>query len=112
MTDNLSLKRSTSSVIRGQVLPLKSLNNVVKVELLHEGFKYHLSVTKNGPTQYFLVMNGSHKTVDVFSLSDAGLLISVDGTSYATYLQNEADKWVTLQNDADKWVTLQNEAGK
>ena len=80
------------------MLPLKALNNVMQVELLSGGYKYTLSVTKTGPVskagpnQYFLVMNGSQKTVDVLSLINSGLLISINGTSYTTYLQTEVDK--------------------
>lgn len=74
------------------MLPLKSLNNVVEVDLISEGVKYHVLVTRSGPTQYFLVMNNTHKSVDFFRMSDAGLLLSVDGVSHVSYLKDEVDK--------------------
>ncbi|KAK3859492.1 hypothetical protein Pcinc_034403 [Petrolisthes cinctipes] len=82
-----------NSLEKGQVLPLKSLNNVVEVDLISEGIKYHLLVTRSGPTQYFLVMNNTHKSVDFFRMSDAGLLLSVDGVSQVSYLKDEVDKY-------------------
>lgn len=77
---------------RGQVLPLKSLANVVDVDLISEGVKYHVKATKSGPTQYFLVLNGTSKVVDFFRMSDGGLLLSLDGVSQVTYLKDEVDK--------------------
>ena len=73
-------------------MPLKSLNNVVAVELIGNGIKYCISVTKIGPTRFFLVMNGSQKIVNVLRLRSAGLLITFDGNSHTTYLQTEVDK--------------------
>ncbi|KAB7507632.1 Acetyl-CoA carboxylase [Armadillidium nasatum] len=82
-----------SSLEKGQVLPLKSLTSSVEVDLIGEGAKFHLQVTKSGPQQYFLVMNNSHKAVDVFRMSDGGLLLSVDGASHVTYLKEEVDRY-------------------
>lgn len=77
---------------RGQVLPLKSLTSSVDVDLIGENTKFHLQVTKSGPQQYFLVMNDSQKAIDVFQMSDGGLLLSFDGTSHVTYLKEEVDR--------------------
>lgn len=74
------------------MLPLKSLNTVVEVDLISDCTKYHIQVTRSGPTQYFLVLNNDHKSVDFFRMSDAGLLLSVDGVSHVTYLKDEVDK--------------------
>ncbi|XP_042208168.1 acetyl-CoA carboxylase-like [Homarus americanus] len=82
-----------NSLEKGQSLPLKSLNNVVEVDLISAGTKYHIQATKSGPTQYFLVLNDTHKSVDFFRMSDCGLLLSVDGVSYVTYLKDEVDKY-------------------
>ncbi|MPC07509.1 Acetyl-CoA carboxylase [Portunus trituberculatus] len=82
-----------NSLEKGQVLPLKSLNTVVEVDLISEGTKYHVQVTRSGPTQYFLVLNNDCKSVDFYRMSDAGLLLSVDGVSHVTYLKNEVDKY-------------------
>ncbi|XP_045594879.2 acetyl-CoA carboxylase isoform X3 [Procambarus clarkii] len=82
-----------NSLEKGQTLPLKSLNNVVEVDLISDGIKYHVQATKSGPTQYFLVLNATHKCVDFFRMSDGGLLLSVDGVSHVTYLKDEVDKY-------------------
>ena len=70
-------------------MPIKSLTNTVEVDLISEGVKYHVQVTKSGPQQYFLVLNDSHRAVDVFRMSDGGLLLSVHGASHVTYLKDE-----------------------
>lgn len=82
-----------NSLEKGQVLPLKSLNTVVEVDLISDGIKYHVQVTRSGPTQYFLVLNNDCKSVDFYRMSDAGLLLSVDGVSHVTYLKDEVDKY-------------------
>ena len=74
------------------MLPLKSLNTVVEVDLISDSTKYHIQVTRSGPTQYFLVLNNDKKSADFFRMSDAGMLLSVDGVSYVTYLKDEVDK--------------------
>lgn len=82
-----------NSLEKGQVLPLKSLNMMVDVDLISDGVKYHVQVTRSGPAQYFLVLNNSHKSLDFFRMSDAGLLLSIDGGSHVTYLKDEVDKY-------------------
>lgn len=62
------------------------------VDLISDGIKYHIKATKSGPTQYFLVLNGTNKAMDFFRMSDGGLLLSVDGASHVTYLKDEVDK--------------------
>jgi len=87
------------SLERGQILPANTLTNAVQVELIHEGQKYRLEVVKNGPNTYFLVMNDSHKEVEVHRMSDGGLLVSVDGASYSTFMKEEVDRYrVVLGN--------------
>ncbi|XP_030632156.1 acetyl-CoA carboxylase isoform X2 [Chanos chanos] len=81
------------SLERGQVLPAHTLLNTVGVELIYEGVKYALQVTRQSPTSYVLLMNGSYMEVDVHRLSDGGLLISYDGSSYTTYMKEEVDRY-------------------
>lgn len=64
-----------------------------QVELINDGYKYKVQATKSGPTNYFLVMNGSYKEIEVHSLSDGGLLISFDGASFTTYMKEEVDRY-------------------
>lgn len=44
-------------------------------------------------------MNGSCVEVDVHRLSDGGLLLSYDGSSYTTYMKEEVDRYrITIGN--------------
>lgn len=54
---------------------------------------YVLQVTKSGPNRYFLSMNQSYKEIEAHRLSDGGLLLSVDGASYTTYVKEEIDHY-------------------
>lgn len=38
-------------------------------------------------------MNGSFKEIEVHRLSDGGILLSVDGSSYTTYMKQEVDRY-------------------
>lgn len=42
------------------------------VELINDGYKYVVQVTRSGPETYFLIMNGSFKEVDYHRMSDGG----------------------------------------
>lgn len=84
------------SLQKGQILPANTLNNTINVELIYEGIKYVVNVTKSGPNSYFLVLNGTHKTVEVHNLVDSGLLLSVDGSSHVTYIKEEVDRYRVL----------------
>lgn len=81
------------SLQKGQILPANTLNNNLMVELIYEGVKYVVSVTKSGPNSYFLVMNNTFKEVEIHRLSDSGCLISVDGSSHTTYIKEEVDRY-------------------
>ncbi|XP_069684928.1 acetyl-CoA carboxylase isoform X2 [Periplaneta americana] len=82
-----------TSLEKGQVQGSNTLFNTVDVELLHDGYKYKVQATKSGPNSYFLVMNGSWKEIEVHRLSDGGILLSVDGSSFTTYMREEVDRY-------------------
>lgn len=81
------------SLQKGQILPANTLNNSITVELIYEGVKYVVSVTKSGQNSYFLVMNDTYKEVEIHRLSDSGSLLSVDGSSHTTYIKEEVDRY-------------------
>lgn len=60
------------SLQKGQILPANTLNNTTNVELIYEGVKYIVNVTKSGPNSYFLVLNNTYKSVEIHRLSDSG----------------------------------------
>uniref|UniRef100_A0AAY4EC52 acetyl-CoA carboxylase n=1 Tax=Denticeps clupeoides TaxID=299321 RepID=A0AAY4EC52_9TELE len=100
---DVSLRNSVSNFLhsleRGQVLPANTLMNTVDVELIYEGTKYVLKVTRQSPNSYVVIMNSSSAEVDVHRLSDGGLLLSYDGNSYTTYMKEEIDRYrITIGN--------------
>ncbi|XP_033618806.1 acetyl-CoA carboxylase 1 isoform X6 [Fukomys damarensis] len=100
---DVSLRNSISNFLhsleRGQVLPAHTLLNTVDVELIYDGIKYVLKVTRQSPNSYVVIMNGSCVEVDVHRLSDGGLLLSYDGSSYTTYMKEEVDRYrITIGN--------------
>ncbi|KAM4886700.1 acetyl-CoA carboxylase 1 [Sylvia borin] len=100
---DVSLRNSVSNFLhsleRGQVLPAHTLLNTVDVELIYEGKKYVLKVTRQSPNSYVVIMNSSCVEVDVHRLSDGGLLLSYDGSSYTTYMKEEVDRYrITIGN--------------
>nr|XP_014343158.1 PREDICTED: acetyl-CoA carboxylase isoform X1 [Latimeria chalumnae] len=88
-----SVSNFLHSLERGQVLPAHTLLNTVDVELIYEGLKYVLKVTRQSPNSYVVIMNGSCAEMDVHRLSDGGLLLSYDGSSYTTYMKEEVDRY-------------------
>ncbi|XP_056295787.1 acetyl-CoA carboxylase 1 isoform X3 [Pseudoliparis swirei] len=100
---DVNLRNSVSNFLhsleRGQVLPAHTLLNTVDVELIYEGTKYVLTVTRQCPNSYVVIMNHSAVEVDVHRLSDGGLLLSYDGSSYTTYMKEEVDRYrITIGN--------------
>uniref|UniRef100_A0A3P8VUQ0 acetyl-CoA carboxylase n=1 Tax=Cynoglossus semilaevis TaxID=244447 RepID=A0A3P8VUQ0_CYNSE len=94
-----SVSNFLHSLERGQVLPAHTLLNTVDVELIYEGIKYVLTVTRQSPNSYVVIMNDSLAEVDVHRLSDGGLLLSYDGSSYTTYMKEEVDRYrITIGN--------------
>jgi len=80
-----------TSLERGQTQPASLLTNTVDVDLIYKGQKYKVSATKTGPTVYWVEFNGTHKEVETYQMSDGQLLLSIDGHSHTTYMQEEAE---------------------
>ncbi|XP_066551674.1 acetyl-CoA carboxylase 1 isoform X12 [Amia ocellicauda] len=100
---DISLRNSVSNFLhsleRGQVLPAHTLLNTVDVELIYETTKYALKVTRQSPNSYVVIMSDTCVEVDVHRLSDGGLLLSYDGSSYTTYMKEEVDRYrITIGN--------------
>ncbi|KAG7480864.1 hypothetical protein MATL_G00060810 [Megalops atlanticus] len=108
------------SLERGQVLPAASLVNTVDVDLIYEGIKYCLKVGRQSPTTFVIIMNGSDNEIDVHRLSDGGLLLSYNGSSYTTYMKEEVDsyriiignKTCVFEKEKDPTVLRSPSAGK
>ncbi|XP_076444830.1 LOW QUALITY PROTEIN: acetyl-CoA carboxylase-like [Babylonia areolata] len=110
----------TTSLERGQILPSYSLKNVADIQLIYEGIKYTLQVVKTGQTGYMLCMNNSTVDIDAHRLSDGGLLVSVDGMSYTTYIKEQISNYritidnqtCTMQKENDPTILRSPSAGK
>ncbi|XP_022081008.1 acetyl-CoA carboxylase-like isoform X4 [Acanthaster planci] len=88
-----------TSLERGQVLPANMLSNTREVEMIYEGFKYIIHVTRQSPSSYFLCLNNSTLEVDVHRMSDGGLLVSFEGSSYTSYFKEQIDSYrITIGN--------------
>lgn len=82
-----------TSLEKGQIQAANTLTNLVDVELISEGYRYKVQAVKSGANTYFLIMNGSFKEVEVHRLSDGGMLLSLEGASYTTYMKEEVDRY-------------------
>ncbi|XP_076818165.1 acetyl-CoA carboxylase-like isoform X1 [Clavelina lepadiformis] len=88
-----------NSLERGQVLTPTSLKTSETVELICCGVKYVLKATKTSDCEYYIQCNDWNMEVDVYRLSDGGLLLSLDGISRTTYLKEEIDRYrITINN--------------
>lgn len=81
------------SLVKGQLLSSQSLSHVVVVELINSGKKYKVDVIKSGADSYFVMMNSSFKEIEIHRLSDGGILLSIDGSSFTTYMREEVDRY-------------------
>lgn len=108
------------SLEKGQIQAANMLTNVVDVELISNGVKYLVQVTKSGTNSYFLVMNDSYKEVEVHRLSDGCMLLSLDGASHTTYMKEEVDRYrivignqtVVFEKENDPSLLRSPSAGK
>ena len=81
-----------SNLERGQILPLNSLCTTVEVDLVYDNYQYKLQATKCGPNNYIVVMNSSFVEVEAHRLTDGGLLVNLDGSSFVTFLMEDVNK--------------------
>nr|KAG5704977.1 hypothetical protein BaRGS_022819 [Batillaria attramentaria] len=110
----------TTSLEKGLILPSYSLKSTADVQLIYEGVKYILQVVKTGPTTYMLCMNNSTLDIEAHRLSDGGLLMSLDGCSYTTYLKEQVSNYriiidnqtCVMQKENDPTILRSPSAGK
>ncbi|CAL1538931.1 unnamed protein product [Lymnaea stagnalis] len=109
-----------TSLEKGQIQPSYSLKNSADVEFILEGIKYKLKVVKTGPNGYFLLMNKTTLDLEAHRLSDGGLLLSIGGSSYTTYMKELINSYritignqtCVLQKDNDPTIMRSPSAGK
>ncbi|KAH9518467.1 hypothetical protein Btru_016869 [Bulinus truncatus] len=109
-----------TSLEKGQIQPSYSLKNSADVEFILDGVKFKLKVVKTGPNGYFLLMNNSTLDLEAHRLSDGGLLLSIGGSSYTTYMKEQVNSYritignqtCVLQKDNDPTIMRSPSAGK
>ncbi|XP_055374657.1 acetyl-CoA carboxylase [Condylostylus longicornis] len=109
-----------TSMEKGQIQAANTLTNVIDVELINNGIRYKVQAAKSGPNTYFLVMNNSFKELEVHRLSDGGMLLSMEGASYTTYMKEEVDRYrivignqtCVFEKENDPSLLLSPSAGK
>lgn len=72
---------------------MNAMSNICAMELILDGIKYSLDVSRISQNSYFVCMNNSYKEVEAHRLSDGGLLLSIDGSSYTTYMKEEVQSY-------------------
>ncbi|XP_055889242.1 acetyl-CoA carboxylase-like isoform X3 [Biomphalaria glabrata] len=109
-----------TSLEKGQIQPSYSLKNSSDVEFILDGVKFKLKVVKTGPNGYFLLMNNSTLDLEAHRLTDGGLLLSIGGSSYTTYMKEQVNSYritignqtCVLQKDNDPTIMRSPSAGK
>jgi acetyl-CoA carboxylase/biotin carboxylase 1 len=102
-----NMEEYTSILDKGQMPNQLLLSNVIPVEFINSGIKYRLSVFRNGPEDYSVVVNGSTVKVVCRKLADGGILILVDEKSHVVYLKEEPQ--TTIMTLDSKTVPLEKE---
>lgn len=93
---------------RGQVLGPDALQTVFPVEFIYEGLRYRFTAAQAALNTFWLFVNGTRTQVNVRSLSDGGLLVSVGGKSHSVYWKEEVGGSTRLSIDG-KTCLLESE---
>jgi len=102
-----NMEEYTTILDKGQMPNQLLLSNVIPIEFINSGIKYKLSVFRNGPEDYSVVVNGSTVKVVCRKLADGGILILVDEKSHVVYLKEEPQ--TTIMTLDGKTVPLEKE---
>ncbi|XP_062514869.1 acetyl-CoA carboxylase-like [Corticium candelabrum] len=81
------------SLARGQVMSAAPLTSGIDVDLIYENMKYVVQVYQCALEGYFVLLNNSWIKLEVHRMSDGGLLFSIAGNSYSTYMKEEVDQY-------------------
>jgi acetyl-CoA carboxylase/biotin carboxylase 1 len=81
------------SLSRGQIVNAEPLVSGMDIDLIYEDVKYLVKVYQCAPNGYFVLLNDSWIELDIHRMSDGGLLLSIAGNSYNTYMKEEVDRY-------------------
>lgn len=82
-------KEYAMSLEKGQVPNKLLLRTIFPIEFIYEGHKYKFTATMSSEDAFTLFLNGTRAVVGIRSLSDGGLLCSIDGQSHSIYWKDE-----------------------
>ena len=79
---------------KGQVPPRDTLQTFFKSEFIYDGIRYSFAMAKASLNFFHLYLNGGRIYVGSRTLSDGGLLISLEGASHTVYWREEVGAMV------------------
>lgn len=62
-----------------------------KVDFIYEEHKYNLDVHLSGAHEFTVILNGSHRTVSLYAYPNGGLLMGLQGKTYAIDAQTDPE---------------------
>lgn len=84
-----SMARYKSVLEKGQVPSKDTLQTFFKSEFIYENVRYSFAMAKSSQHSFTLYLNGGRIFVGCRTLSDGGLLISLEGASHTIYWREE-----------------------
>lgn len=76
-----------------QVLPTKDLTETFLFDLVKDMSIYKVTVTRSGPLNYIVSLNGGKTQVEIRLLGDGSLLVTHQERSYTCNLEETSDKF-------------------
>ncbi|KJH43391.1 Carbamoyl-phosphate synthase L chain, ATP binding domain protein [Dictyocaulus viviparus] len=109
-----------NAVERGQVLPTKDLTETFLFDLVKDMSIYKVTVTRSGPLNYIVTLNGGKTQVEIRLLGDGSLLVTHQERSYTCNLEETSDKFkvtigrsiVVFEKDNDPTILKSPYTGK
>uniref|UniRef100_A0A8L8K586 Acetyl-CoA carboxylase n=1 Tax=Heligmosomoides polygyrus TaxID=6339 RepID=A0A8L8K586_HELPZ len=109
-----------NAVERGQVLPTKDLTETFLFDLVKDMSIYKVTVTRSGPLNYIVSLNGGKTQVEIRLLGDGSLLVTHQERSYTCNLEETSDKFkvtigrsiVVFEKDNDPSILKSPYTGK
>ncbi|WVW79516.1 hypothetical protein I302_101485 [Kwoniella bestiolae CBS 10118] len=89
-----SLAKYKSVLEKGQVPSKDTLQTFFKSEFIYENIRYSFAMAKSSLFSFTLYLNGGRIFVGARSLSDGGLLVSLEGASHTVYWREEVGAMV------------------
>jgi len=89
-----SIAKYKSVLDKGQVPSKDTLQTFFKSEFIYEGVRYSFAMAKSSQYSFTLYLNGGRIFVGSRTLSDGGLLITLEGASHTVYWREEVGAMV------------------